>query len=329
MKTKNIFIALALMALGMTSCQDGDWDKHINADYEIGNDKIIETNVISIKELKNTYKKWIDGVNNYETEYGTYAKYSVHKIEEDIQLKAWVVTNDEGGNLSQQIILTDESNENMIISIADNDIMTYHKVGDIILVNLKGLYIGGYNGTPQIGYPNQKYGAQEIRMSFMPRFQWYEHFRKIGKKTGFYPVAVPLTSATNKWTDCSRLVYVDGHFASNDGNTKIAEPSKVKSNDTSNCVSEIFASDNGVAVQVRTSTYADFSAELIPAANVRITGVVTWSTYDGGYWQMQLRDADDIAIHCNKCNDWIGLTHWTKGSEEGAYICKNCGTSTK
>lgn len=325
MKKINIIIALGLMTMGLTACQDGDWDKEINADYEIGNKDIVEHNVMSIKDLKTTYKKWIEGVNNYETEYGKYSNYSVHLIEEDIQMKGWVVTNDEGGNLSQQIIVTDETNENMIVSIADNDIMTYLRVGDEILVDLKGLYIGGYNGTPQIGYPNEKFGATEIRMSFMSRFDWYKHFKKIGHKDGYTPVAVPLTSSLDAWTDCSRLVYVDGHFANNSGNVKIAEPSNVKPTDTSNCSNEIFSADNGVAVQVRTSTYCDFASEYIPATNVRITGVVTWSTYDGGYWQMQLRNADDIAIHCPTCNEWIGSTKWTR-NEAGNYVCPKCAT---
>ena len=115
MKKLNIIVALGLMTLGLASCQDGDWDNEINDTYKIGNESIVEHNVVKIKDLKATYKQAILGQGM------KYSNNAVQLIEDDIQVKGVVVTNDRGGNLSQCIIITDDSNENIQISIADND----------------------------------------------------------------------------------------------------------------------------------------------------------------------------------------------------------------
>lgn len=325
MKRINIIIALGLMTLGMASCQDRNWDKEINTAYEIGNQNIVEETAhhITVKDLKEKYKNAILGI-------GKYSKSPVQLVEEDLQLRVRVVTNDEGGNLSQQIVVTDESNENIVISIADNDIMTYLRVGQELLVNLKDLYVGGYNDVPQIGYPDEKFGSSDFcRVSFMNRYIWYKHFKKIGQPDqSLVPAPVELTKSFDSWTDCSRLVYVDGKFSSRSGDVKIAEPSRVQDTDTGNGVNEDFITDNGVKVQLRTSTYCDFASYLIPAAKCRIYGIASWSTYDGGYWQFSLRTQDDITIHCDQCNKWLGLTNWTK-TEEGDYRCNKCGSIVK
>lgn len=321
MRKFNIIIATGLMAMGLASCQDRDWDNEINTAYEIGNQNIVEDTEhhITVKDLKEKYKNAILGI-------GKYSKSTVQLVEEDLQLRVRVVTNDEGGNLSQQIVVTDESNENITISIADNDIQTYLRVGQELLVNLKDLYVGGYNDVPQIGFPGEKFGSADFcRVSFMSRYIWYQHFKKIGTPDPtLVPESVELTKSFDSWTDCSRLVYVDGKFSSRSGDVKIAEPSRVENTDTGNGVNEDFITDSGVKVQLRTSTYCDFASYLIPAAKCRIYGIASWSTYDGGYWQFSLRTQDDIRIYCDQCADWVVLTKWTR-NEDGNYVCQHCG----
>lgn len=339
MKKNIIILALGLLTMGlMQACQDGDWDKEINEHYVIGNDDIQlnPDQLISIKDLKALYRDAILGLG------AKYRNNTVQFIDKDLQIKAVVITNDRGGNLSQCINLTDESGENIQVSIADNDIMTYLPVGQEIIVDLKGLYIGGYSETPIIGYPNEKYagttdkdghiiGSEIYRMSFMSRFLWYKHFRAIGKPDlSRVPEAIALTNDLygHELADVCKLVYVDGKFASCDGNTKIADPNKVESTDTGNGVNEVFyATTTNKSVIVRTSTYADFSACLIPAANVRVFAIMTRDTFKSGY-QLQLRDADDITIYCNGCKDYVGSTQWTK-TAEGDYKCNHCGTIVK
>lgn len=345
MKKHNIILALGFLTMGLTGCQDGDWDKEINENYKIGNELITEHNVISIKDLKAKYKHAILGDDK------DHRNNTVELITEDIQIKGIVITNDRGGNTSQCINITDNSGENIQVSIADNDIMTYLPVGQEILIDLKDLYIGGYSETPIIGYPNEKYagtlgedgtyiGSEIYRMSFMSRFLWYKHFKAIGKPAKDYkPEIIELKDEyyNNELAYVCKLIYVDGKFTTcegdkytltNDGNQKIADPNQVKSTDTGNGVNWTFKGTNCKnSIVVRTSTYADFSASLVPDANVRMYGVMTRDTYNKGF-QIQLRDADDIAIYCEGCEDFVGSTKWTK-TEEGDYKCNKCGTIVK
>lgn len=295
MKKLNIITALILGMAAFTSCQNSGWDAEINRNYQIGNDTITErpaSQVISIAALKEKYKNVMNSTTN-----------TTALIEDDLQLQVRVVTNDREGNLSQMIVVTDgdrnNPKENLIINIADNDIWSYLKVGQKILVNLKGLYFGGLNGVPKIGYPKEKYSGGAdikpdgiIRIDFMTRYMWYDHFKMVGEPDeSLLPPVVPLGSSFDAYKDCSRLVYVEGTFANNDGKTKLADHNKVTS--TYNAVSETFTTTSGEKVIITTSTYADFSAILIPTGKVRVYGVCDYSTYEK-CWEVQMRYASDI-----------------------------------
>lgn len=290
MRKHSIAFVLTLVVMSIVSCQNDGWDDNVNRNYTIGNDTITERTgsaVVSIATIKEKYRDVIEGKGSYNRNY-------VKLVEEDWQLQGWVACNDEGGNLSQNIIFTDGT-DNIIISVADNDIHSYLQVGQKILVNLKGLYLGSYGKNAQIGYPNEKATGDEIRMSFMSRFMWYQHFKKIGvPEPDKVPQPVLLTSSADTWKDCSRLFYVEGRFKDGDVGYKIVEPTEVTT--TNNCMTRDFTTDNGVSVKVYTSAYADFAAKRIPAGHVRLTGVASWSTYDGGYWQFQLRTWEDIQV---------------------------------
>ena len=322
----------------MVGCMDGDkglfdsdWETgNVNPSDYFGNNSLQETNVVTIKELKDKYIGVSNSVQN-----------DTARITEDCQIKAIVTANDVGGNVYSEIAV-DDGTASILICISQGGLFAYLPVGQEILVDLKGLYIGGYSETPIIGYPNEKYagtvdkngnaiGSQIYRMSFMSRYLWYKHFKTIGKPDASrVPAAIELTNSLydDELTHVSKLVYVDGKFASCDSNTKIADPKKVESTDTGNGVNETF---NGTkctsSIIVRTSTYADFASSLIPAANVRMYGIMTRDTYKKGY-QIQLRDADDITIHCDGCNAYVGSTKWTR-NEDGDYVCNKCNTKVK
>ena len=297
----------------MTACMDDDWDNPGKTTAEtFGNNAIEETNVVTIKELTDTYKSTLS------------QQYGLTAIGKDVKIKGRVLGNDIEGNVYSKVVIDDGTGA-IIISVGEGGIFAYLPVGQEILVNLRGLYIGGYSETPQIGYPTEKYSSTVYRMSFMSRYTWYQHFKAVGRPdVTRVPDAVELTDAMYDETlNVSRLVYVDGHFASNDGNTKIADPNKVENKDTGNGVNETFVADKcSTSIIVRTSTYADFAAELIPATDVRLFGIMTRDSYKKRF-QIQLRNADDIRIFCPGCSEYIGSTKWTR-DDNGNYVCVKC-----
>ena len=133
MKKLNIYTALLIAALGLGSCMNEDWqapDFGNNPPY--GNNEIIPStsNKITIADLKAKYAN-VFSSNGYKL------------IEEDLQLHAVVNGNDQGGNLYKQISIQDETG-GIIVGINGTDLYAFMPVGQKIVINLKGLYIGAY-----------------------------------------------------------------------------------------------------------------------------------------------------------------------------------------
>ena len=85
---KNIkYILVAFACCLFTGCMDEDWDTPDTTDA-FGNKNIVETNVVTIKSLKDKYTSVINASSN-----------SYQEITDDIQIKGRVVGNDIQGNI--------------------------------------------------------------------------------------------------------------------------------------------------------------------------------------------------------------------------------------
>jgi len=156
------YLLLAIVCLAFAGCMDGDWDEPSTTPSPWGNNSIEETNVITIAQLKDKYSS----VFNASVDQAV-------KVDEDLQIKAWVTGNDVTGNIYQQISVQDETGA-ILIGISQGGLNGYLPIGQQILVNLKDLYVGGYRKQCQIGAP---YNSGIGRMD---KFTWQEHFKIIG-----------------------------------------------------------------------------------------------------------------------------------------------------
>ncbi|MDE5560781.1 MAG: hypothetical protein K2J00_03090 [Bacteroidaceae bacterium] len=141
MKKSNILAALTLAALSLTACMDGDWqapDFGDNPPY--GNNGIVAdlTTHITIADLKTKYANVFSQKSGYKL------------VDEDLQLHVVVNGNDQGGNLYKQISVQDETG-GIIIGINGTDLFACMPVGQKLIINLKGLYVGTYGSMAQIG----------------------------------------------------------------------------------------------------------------------------------------------------------------------------------
>lgn len=275
------YIKLAMMALvvsmAATSCMDDDWDNPTGDIPPYGNNNLQETNVVTIAELKQMYAGALKSSND------------TARINEDIQIKVRVTGNDVGGNIYNYISVYDGTS-GLIIAIGQGGLWGFLPVGQEILVSLKDLYIGTYNYQPQIGTPyTDKQGRTSP--SRMNRTLWQEHFKLLGEHDEASVTPVEINTGKLNDTDylmeyCGRLITVKGvTLTEADGEATFAPEDAVLGNGVSR---EINGNENFV---LRTSTYADFAATVMPQGKVDITGVLT--RY-GSYWQLVMRTADDI-----------------------------------
>lgn len=287
MKNIKYLLMLVLACSLFTGCMDDDWDtpnaEALNKAY--GNQEIAETNVITIGSLKEKYDSVINASTN-----------SYKQITEDVQIKGRVVGNDIGGNIYNEVSIDDGTGA-ILICISQGGLFSYLPVGQEIIVDLKGLYIGGYGKQAEIGMPytNAKGNSYVSRMS---RVLWNKHFKLTGVADASKVVAeeFDVSKRTNEdyfTANNGKLMTIKNvEFTNADGKTTFA-PSEEK--DAANSVNRGL-SQNGKpiatsSIVVRTSSYADFAAKPLPTGKLNITGVFTRYRTT---WQILIRDERDI-----------------------------------
>lgn len=282
------FIALAFLALTLGSCMgDGYADPDLTEKVPAspwGNNSLREKNVISIADLKTQFATIINSDNGYK------------QIEKDMMIKAVVTGNDVSGNIYNQVSVQDASGA-IIIAINGSGLSGYLPVGQEILVNLKGLYIGSYKKLPQIGGVNTKLSDGSLGMGKIERAIWNEHFKILNPGEADASTVVPEEFDLTKLTDAAYMEANVGKlmtlkkvkFASANG-TNVWAP------DDTNTSLELIAAETGKKISssnlvVRNSGYSKFANEVVPQGVFDITGIFT--RYNNT-WQIVLRNTDDL-----------------------------------
>lgn len=265
-----------VMGLGLTSCMDDDWKAPSGDTPAYGNNTLQEKNVISIAELKEKYGITKDMIND-----------TVH-IDDGIQIKGVVTGNDAEGNIYNEIALQDETG-GILVCIAQGGLCGQMQVGQEVLIDLGGLYIGAYRSQPQIGVPytsTSASGAKSTYPSRIARAEWQTRFKLIGKPDAKKLVAKEFDyeslkgNETELYKYAGCLVKATGvGFAKADGKTTYAP----KSEGASTGYGVMRAFKNMTTGKdyttnefgVRTSCYSDFAAEKLPEGKLTVTGILT------------------------------------------------------
>lgn len=282
------FIALAFLALTLGACMgDGYADPDLTEKVPAspwGNNSLREKNVISIADLKTQFATVINSDNGYK------------QIEKDMMIKAVVTGNDVSGNIYNQVSVQDASGA-IIIAINGSGLSGYLPVGQEILVNLKGLYIGSYKKLPQIGGVNTKLSDGSLGMGKIERAIWNQHFKILNPGEADASTVVPEEFDLTKLTDAAYMEANVGKlmtlkkvkFASANG-TNVWAP------DDTNTSLELIDAETGKRINksnlvVRNSGYSKFANEVVPQGVFDITGIFT--RYNNT-WQIVLRNTDDL-----------------------------------
>lgn len=279
-KTTYLLI-FALACTLFSSCMNGDWDEpDFNGAAPYGNNSLTEQNVIPIADL---IKKYHNLLFESTTDQNK-------QIDEDIMIKGRITGNDVGGNIYKQVTLQDNTAA-IIIAINEGGLNGYLAEGSEILVDLKGLYIGGYRKQPEIGAP---YNGSSIGR--MQKDIWAKHFKILGSPDASLIQPVDFKTIKDDMdANCAKLVTLkDVTFKEADGKSTFSTGTSI-----GNAVNQEL-DGYGSKVVIRTSTYADFAAIPLPYDNVAkkklkcdITGIAT--RYNST-WQILIRKTSDIVV---------------------------------
>ena len=276
---KITYIILACLCCIVTGCKDGDWDNpgKTTADT-FGNNALQETNVVTIKELKDMYKSTLA------------QQYGLTEIGKDLQIKGRVLGNDIEGNIYSKVVIDDGTGA-IMISVGEGGLFAYLPVGQEILVDLSKLWIGTYGYQPQIGVYYIS-SAGKTSVGRISRVLWKQSYKLIG--TPDASKIVPIEFDKTKVKDAAymsenvgRLMVIRDVKMLNGGKAVWAAEA-----DALNKQTEVNQSISGLnGIYVRTSTYADFANSPIPEGTLDIMGIFT--RY-GSDWQIYLRTEADV-----------------------------------
>ena len=282
------YLTMAVASFMLTACMDGEesffnyefneWDEPAVAIPPYGNNNINEENIITIAQLKShpTYKDAI-------------ANSGVQLVNEDLKLRLTVTGNDLGGNLYKQFAAEDATGA-VIIAVNQGGICGYLAEGQEIIVDLQGLYVGGYGKQFQIGAP-----YKETQVGRMNKDIWNSHFRIMGQPKAVSPVDFDDVKGDIE-ANAGRLVVLKNvTFTNANGSVTLADTIYGSKSGGNYYAQKIDGYNN---VIVRTSTYADFAQKKLPyntetnqKVPCTIVGIATRFNND---WQIMIRKSDDI-----------------------------------
>lgn len=274
----------AVLATVLASCMGSDYAE---PDYQLspyGNNKIDETNVVTIAALKADAK-----YKNVITNSG------LKEITDDVKIRARVTGNDVMGNIYNEVAVDDGTGA-LLITISQGGLYSYLPVGQEILVSLKGMYIGGYRQQPQVGalYINPSTGAKSVGR--MNRQEWEQHFRIMGTPQPEAVVAedfdvTKISDAAYLAEKAGKLMTLRSVEIAEANGTAVYAPDDGSVTLTSNAANRSLRGLSSNSIVLRTSTYADFANTPMPTGKVNITGIFTRF---GNVWQILMRSTDDI-----------------------------------
>lgn len=267
--------AIASLGLGFTSCQDDIDAPAVNVPKAS-----VEPNM-TILELKTLF--WDDATN-----------YARRIVDENDPSKRFIIagrvaSSDEAGNVFKSLVIQDESAA-IALSINSYNLYLDYRVGQEVVMDLTGMYIGKYNGYQQIGLPQAYQDTYEVTFMGFEYFKSHSELNGLPDPSKVDTLLVPnfsMLAATSENLPKyqSQLVRLQDVTFADGGKEKLSEYHSSGINRTVNDV-------NGSSMTVRTSGYCNFWNQYCPVEPVDLVGILGYFGTSG--WQFTLLDAQSI-----------------------------------
>ena len=322
---KNIkysLIGLALLGAGFTSCQDS---------YDAPE---LETPVATMKP-NTTLADFKEFLETSITDAGVDAVV-VPKREDgsDYILHGRVISSDASGNIYQNLVIQDETAA-LTLSIREASMWTNYRVGQEVVLDATGLYMGSYSGLYQLGWLDDYYGAPS--MTFMSWYMFKEHSQMNGlpnqnfkyvSLNGEWPSENPycivttieelsaLSATTTQGRNAmSQLVEIQNVSFVDGGKDTYAE---YQESNERRYVQDAL----GNKIALNNSGYATFHNDTLPEGIGTVRGILG---YYQEAWQLTIRDLGDVifdeegtqespyTVAEGLAQENNGRTGWTRG----------------
>lgn len=276
------YFAIATFCLLAAACEKTEWDVISPNPSELyGNNSITDDGIVTIAQLKQMYPNVFASTDENAL------------VEGNVKIKARVTANDIRGNIYKQFMVQDETGA-IIVAVNESGISGYLAEGQEIIIDLKGLYIGGYRKQPEIGAP-----YNETSIGRMQKDVFQKHFKFTGSAIQpVQPIDFDINMDMNE--HCAKLVTLKNvTFADADGTATYA-PGDNSAPIVGGCVNRALKGISSSKLVIRTSTYAKFAANKLPYDDVnkkpRVVNITGIATRYNDTWQILIRKESDIEI---------------------------------
>lgn len=304
------YAALACAALGLggtiASCQDDFDDKTVDVTAPVAT-KEANMTIFDLKKMCwNDATNYIYGMEDKEdaelVPIGTREDGS-HYI-----IAGRVVSSDEEGNIFKSLVIQDETAA-IALSVNSYNLYLNYRIGQEIVLDVTGMYVGKYNGLLQIGYPEWYTNGNVWEASFMAP----EFFVRHRELNGWPDAAKVDTLVVNSISDIpssaeglmrwqSQLVRINNVEFVNGGKETF-------STYQSSGVNQALTDAEGTSINVRTSGYSTFWSATLPAGRGDVVGILSY--YGTSGWQFMLNNLEG-------CMNF-GNPTLTPGAEDNPY----------
>ena len=272
MKRFNFYLSLMLLLVFTAACSDEfDQPPMVIPTAE-------HTPNITIADFK--AKHWQDDRNYIDT------------IKEDEVIHGWITSSDEEGNIYKQLYISDGT-AGLTVSIDQSSIYTKYRIGQEVVIPMKGYFIGKFNGLLCLGVPYW-YAAQGVWESNRMPMEMWDAMTEINglpdvSKVDTTVIELSEIKGSDKATllkYMSRLVRINGVTFTDGG-----KPFSAAENSTDREIKD----EAGNTIVVSNSNYASFRANLLPESTVDIVGQLSYTASKGFF--LLLRDENDVILN--------------------------------
>ena len=200
---------------------------------------------------------------------------SVATYTADEAIEGYVISSDEGGNFYKKIYIQNaDKNQGLSVAIDKSGLYTEFPVGAKVQLRLKDLTTQLNNSAIEVGHGTYTAKSGRVSVGTMAEAIYKKHLFDTGERKTVAELAKVSNSIQEVSTEAhvDQLITLKGvHFPTD----AVGKTLYDKSNALGGATNYKLTDANGKTIIFRTSSYAKFKDEKVPAGEVEVTGVLT------------------------------------------------------
>lgn len=217
------------------------------------------------------------------------------QIQEDFTIEGYIISSDQENNFFGVLHFQDAAEnptDGFQLEIDLRNSYLFYDIGDKILLNVKGLYLGKSKGVFKLGGVFSSFGNEIVGR--LPSASVFEKVKvRCGESRNIVPTVTTILDLKESLVN-TLITLEDVEFSEDELGLLFAGEREETVRKLVNCIDE--------ELVLRTSGFAEFQSKFLPEGRGGITGILT---QDGDEYQLIVRKLNDINFEEERCDDLI------------------------